>query len=122
MKYIENYPWLQPVYQTFLGYIKQQRLPHALMISGPVGIGKSLLAKDFARTMFCLQPDDNGIPCGVCSGCHLFDVGTHPDFLEVYPKELGKAIRVDQIRKMCVDLSLTSHAAYKQGSGNDCAQ
>jgi DNA polymerase-3 subunit delta' len=84
------------------------------MISGPAGIGKSQLAKAFARTMFCLQPDDNGVPCGECSGCHLFDVGTHPDFLEIYPEEQGKAILVDQVRKMCADLSLTSHATgYK---------
>ncbi|MEE9493507.1 MAG: DNA polymerase III subunit delta' [Gammaproteobacteria bacterium] len=114
MKYIEKYIWLQPAYQAFLGYIQQQRLPHALMISGPAGIGKSLLAKDFARTLLCRQPDENGIPCGECSGCHLFDVGTHPDFLEVSPEESGKAIRVDQIREMCANLSLTSHAAgYK---------
>jgi DNA polymerase-3 subunit delta' len=52
--------------------IAADRLPHALVLSGPRGAGKYTLALELAQTVNCLDPKQtDGLPdyCGVCSNC-----------------------------------------------------
>ena len=52
--------------------IAADRLPHALILSGPRGAGKYTLALKLAQTVNCLDPrQTDGLPdyCGVCSNC-----------------------------------------------------
>jgi DNA polymerase-3 subunit delta' len=52
--------------------IAADRLPHALILSGPRGAGKYTLALKLAQTLNCLDPKQtDGLPdyCGVCSNC-----------------------------------------------------
>ena len=52
--------------------IAAERLPHALILSGPRGAGKYTLALKLAQTVNCLDPKQtDGLPdyCGVCSNC-----------------------------------------------------
>ena len=52
--------------------IAADRLPHALILSGPRGAGKYTLALKLAQTVNCLNPKQtDGLPdyCGVCSNC-----------------------------------------------------
>jgi len=52
--------------------IAADRLPHALILSGPRGAGKYTLALKLAQTVNCLDPKQtDGLPdyCGVCSNC-----------------------------------------------------
>lgn len=60
------------------------RLPHALMLSGPPGAGKMLLARAYAKSLHCENPD-GGRPCGHCRSCRLHDENSHPDLHYVYP-------------------------------------
>ena len=50
-----------------------ERLPHAILLSGPRGVGKYTLALMLAQAANCLQPPatEDGLPdfCGVCSNC-----------------------------------------------------
>ena len=60
---------------------RKNKLASTLMFSGESGIGKSLVAKELFRTLFCEQGETYG-GCGVCRSCRLYDSGNHPDFHE----------------------------------------
>ncbi len=71
------------------------RVPHALLLEGPDGVGKMLAAKTFAQLLLCRTPRD-GTACGACSGCVKVEAGTHPD-LEIVAAE-GRHTKIDAIR------------------------
>ncbi len=107
-------PWLTGTWQQLNRARLQQRLPHALLFSGPEGIGKQMLAQQLAGSLLCEHPDEDGQVCGQCRPCGWLRAGTHPDLLLLQPQEEGKAIKVDQIRELCTKLTMTSHGGrYK---------
>lgn len=101
------YPWLHPAFDHLDALRRDDRVPGALLIQGAEGLGKRSLALYFAARLLCLEPF-NPTPCGVCQGCHLVKAGTHPDLTTIQPEEVGKIIKVDQVRKVVQDLSLMS--------------
>lgn len=88
-------------------------LPHALLLCGPIGLGKRALAEAFVRARLCGSPQD-GHACGICRACKLLAAGTHPDrtlvTLEPNPKTrvMRKEIVVDQIRALSARLAMAS--------------
>lgn len=76
-------PWLQQQLRSLLA----QR-GHALLLSGPSGLGQYDLALALARTWLCEQPTDHGA-CGVCGSCHAIDVRTHADLCVLMPETLS---------------------------------
>lgn len=60
------------------------RLPHALLVCGPTGIGKLAFANAIAQYMNCLQPSEND-SCGKCSNCMRISQGLHPDVHYILP-------------------------------------
>jgi DNA polymerase-3 subunit delta' len=109
---------------------KRERMPHALLIHGPQGIGKLQLAERFAQSLLCESGDALGEPCGVCPGCRWFAADSHPDFRRVQPEALARQsaaaddsdepaparsakpsleIKVEQIRALDDFLNLQSH-------------
>jgi DNA polymerase III subunit delta' len=77
------------------------RLAHALLFTGPPGIGKALLARDFAARVLC-QGDSP--PCGECDRCRQVEAQTHPDLrLVTVPagkREIGVEVARDVKRFM----------------------
>ncbi|MDR3323436.1 MAG: DNA polymerase III subunit delta' [Zoogloeaceae bacterium] len=63
-------------------------LPHALLFSGPRGLGKVSLATTFAAGLFCEAPRPDGLACGKCLACRWFEQGNHPDFRLLMPESL----------------------------------
>lgn len=61
--------------------VTQNRVPGALLFSGPDGVGKRKTALEFAKALNCEDffSRSNGEACGVCSSCQAIDKGTHPD-------------------------------------------
>jgi DNA polymerase-3 subunit delta' len=106
--------WLEAAWQQLVRTYRQGRLPHAVLITGQDGIGKSLLVDRLAALLLCERPDDLGDACGQCAACGWLRAGSHPDLTMLHPDEPGKAIKIDQIRSLCVELGMTSHAGrYK---------
>ncbi len=97
------YPWQESVWSRLQAYQTQNRLPQALLLSGPKGIGKRRLVHYFARFILC----ENGNICGECGSCKLLAGDSHPD-LQVIAPEPGKPITVDAMRVLIDGLSLRS--------------
>lgn len=76
-------PWLQQQLHSLL----TQR-GHALLLSGPSGLGQYELALALARTWLCEQPTEQGA-CGHCGSCHAIDVRTHADLCVLMPETLS---------------------------------
>jgi len=70
------------------------RVPHALLIQGPAGVGKTTMAWAFAQALVCetrtLTPESPrplSLACGVCRPCRLVARFVHPDVLAIMPTE-----------------------------------
>jgi DNA polymerase-3 subunit delta' len=96
------YPWLMPYWLRFQQVFASKRLPHAFLLVGPAGIGKSALAVQWASLFLCEQPQQN-TPCGKCHACQLSGKQTHPDW-HVYGADDAKSIGVDIIRQLSAQL------------------
>lgn len=91
-------------------------LPHALLVTGPLGVGKRRLVAALARSLLCARPDARGLACGHCRECELLAAGTHPDYLEIGPDPESKSdeIKVDAVRRLAATDALTAHrGGYK---------
>lgn len=102
------YPWQEALWQGLIGRLRAGRLPHALLLTGPAGLGKHHFAEGFSRAILCDSPLDDGSACGCCRGCLLLEAGTHPDYLRVEPEEEGKGIGIGPVRELATFQSLKS--------------
>src|SRR5580693_1905948 len=63
----------EAVVRTLTNAIATGRLPHAWMLTGVRGIGKTTTARIIARALNCTGPDGKGgptvTPCGQCDSC-----------------------------------------------------
>ncbi|MEA3638569.1 MAG: DNA polymerase III subunit delta' [Lamprobacter sp.] len=102
-------PWLEATWQRLLGAHRQSRLGQALLLTGPLGIGKGLLADHLARLLLCTASSADERPCGACADCALLDAGHHPDRFVLAPETDGASgeIRAEQVRQLCGRETLT---------------
>ncbi len=87
----------QELKQMILHKIAEKSLSHALLFTGPPGIGKKSWGYALARAILCLKSSVNGA-CMVCDSCLTFSTGNNPDFYLLSPE--GKNIKIDQFRKI----------------------
>ncbi len=88
--------------------VSQDHLPHAILIEGDAGTGRHTLARYLAAACVCERHDP---PCGECRGCHLAQVGTHPDIAVTAPEDNKKNISVAQIRSLRAEAYIKPHLA-----------
>lgn len=81
--------------------IENNSIGHAYLFVGKNGIGKKLLAKEFAKSIMC-EDEKNIEYCNRCGACHTFENGS--DFKMIEPTK--NVIKVDEIRDFCGELFL----------------
>ncbi len=101
------YPWQQPQWQMLADQISDDRLPHAIMLSGPQYIGKFQFAEILAQALLCGEPVA-GYACGRCKQCRLLVSHGHPDLLYLQSEDERKPIKVDAVRELGEFLAKTS--------------
>lgn len=133
------YVWLDVGWSQLLAM--RPRLPHALLLSGPAGIGKRALAEYFAQSLLCENLSAGSEPCGECGACRWFADGNHPDYRAVLPETLqpessqlgdisadantdaggaksktapSKVIKIGQIRALDVFFNVGTHRAGRR--------
>jgi DNA polymerase-3 subunit delta' len=104
-------PWHESAWTQILAARAGGRLPHALLLHGPKGLGKERFARQLAALCLCQRSPAGPMPCGSCRGCRLVQAGTHPDLYVVEPLEGKIALSIDQIRELIGDLTLQPHMA-----------
>ncbi|MBW2061820.1 MAG: DNA polymerase III subunit delta' [Deltaproteobacteria bacterium] len=82
----------------------RERLPHALLITGPTGVGKHTFALALAQAVNCERPE-SGEACGVCSACDKIGRGVHPDVVEIEPEGRTQVIKIVRIRELRTQVS-----------------
>jgi DNA polymerase-3 subunit delta' len=117
--------WNQPILDSLAKRV--ERLPHALLVYGPRGVGKLALAERISQFLLCESTAKK--PCDACDACRWFLAGNHPDFRRLEPESLAKdpsaemqeeaparrtkqpsiEIKVDQVRELADFLYVGSH-------------
>ncbi len=108
-------------------FLERGTIPHALLFTGIVGVGKQAAALTFAMACNCkgqdpkrFEQDDRGFsdrhkdrivaePCGNCRPCRKILSGNHPDIIHIKPS--GDYIRIAQIRTLIETLALKPYEA-----------
>ena len=125
------HPWNQPILDSLRSRL--DRLPHALLLHGPRGVGKLALGESMAQLLLCEHVELPRRPCGGCDACRWYLGGNHPDFRRLEPEAIAKVpppaeeeeegsesparrtkqpslfITVNQIRDLAGFLNLRSH-------------
>lgn len=130
------YPWQVSSWQQL--HAMRDRLPHALLLHGSAGTGKTAFAERFARSLLCETPAADGQPCETCASCGWFAQYSHPDYRRVRPEVLdeddaadgeeadegkksskstkapSKDIRIEQIRALTSVMTISTHRSGKR--------
>jgi DNA polymerase-3 subunit delta' len=115
--------------ETVREAISQDRMAHALLLTGPAGVGKLALAQAIAQYVNCLSPEA-GDSCGRCSSCLKISKAVHPDLRYVLPiiskTEGGKRYLTEdyfpQFREALVKDPYVSFGDWQRSLGGDNKQ
>lgn len=73
---------------------QNKKISHSYMFIGTEGIGKKMIANEFAKMILCTSENQY---CGQCKSCIEFDTNNNPDFKIIEPE--GNSIKIEQIRE-----------------------
>lgn len=105
-------PWQKKQWDTLWQMKTANRLPHALLLSGDAGIGKSKFADCFVHALLCKTVSREGYPCYECQSCRLIKNKSHPNVFRLSPEKTGHAIKVEQLRE---SIDFIYQSSYQDG-------
>jgi DNA polymerase-3 subunit delta' len=101
-------PWLAAAWEGWARRVQAGRIPHALLVQGPAGLGKRAFVQAVIASLLCQARRADGHACGHCRTCALRLAGTHPDQVAVTLEDDAREIKVDQIRRIAAKVATTS--------------
>ncbi len=81
--------------KELINSVNLNKYSHSYLFLGISGIGKKLIAREFAKMILCESEEKY---CGKCKSCIEFDTNNNPDFQEIEPD--GNNVKIEQIREM----------------------
>ena len=96
------------VVRTLRNGIASERIHHAYLFSGPRGVGKTTMARIFARALNCKNRGEQQDPCGKCDSCVAIREGNSLDVVEI---DAASNNGVDDIRELRENVKLTTVAS-----------
>ena len=98
------------VLRALTNALDQDRLHHAYLFTGTRGVGKTTIARIFAKSLNC-EKGVSSTPCGECSACQQVDEGRFLDLIEV---DAASRTGVDDTRELLDNVAYTpSSGRYK---------
>lgn len=88
----QRFVWQQEIWQKLMR--NRVLRCHALLLKGKKGIGKFTFARLMAKSLLCLDPDEDNTACGKCASCHWFEQHTHPNFRMLLPEVLSAELNI----------------------------
>ena len=98
-------PWHAPQRRQWQQQSCMDKIPHAVLLTGPAGLGKHQFAHYMAQTLVCTAMAEQ-TPCGECRACSQVQTASHPDVQVIQPEE--NYIKVDAIRALIHTTNLTT--------------
>lgn len=103
----QGLPWQDAQWQRMAAMQAGGRLPHALLLRGPEGVGKLRFARRLVSALLCERHEFQKGACGECRGCHLVSADSHPDLHVLAPGDGKQQIGIDQVRSLIQRIGLT---------------
>ena len=85
----------KPIVKTLENALRENKIAHAYLFSGPRGTGKTSIARLFAKALNC--EEGMGNICNHCSNCKEISEGTSPDVIEI---DAASNSGVEEIRNL----------------------
>jgi DNA polymerase III subunit delta' len=90
--------------------LRNGKLSHAYIFSGPSGSGRRRMAVVLAQAVFCTELQDDA--CGECVECRKVEHGNHPNLIRIEPE--GASVKIEQIRDLQKQLGYRSTGEQKK--------
>ena len=87
----------EPVLRALINALDTDRLHHAYLFTGMRGVGKTTIARIFAKCLNCIPNGVSSSPCGECTACRDIEAGRFFDLIEV---DAASRTKVEETREL----------------------